>query len=60
LIVEALAGDAPGGGDGPGLIPVGPGGAAPSVALMLAALAIILAVLGLGVLVFRRNQRSRA
>jgi hypothetical protein len=58
LVVEAPPTNASGGGDGPGLTPVGPGGAAQSMALILAGLALVLAVLGLGAFVLARKRRQ--
>jgi LPXTG-motif cell wall-anchored protein len=58
LVVETPPTSASGGGDGPGLTPVGPGGAAQSMALILAGLALVLAVLGLGAFVLARKRRQ--
>jgi|SRR5687767_6374056 len=57
LVVEAPPATGPGGG-GPALTPVGPGGTDQSVALMLAGLAFILAVLGLGAFVTAGKRRG--
>jgi hypothetical protein len=59
LTVGAPPASASSGGDGPGLIQVGPGGASGSLALGLAGLAIFLAVLGLGVIRRRHQRRLR-
>jgi hypothetical protein len=45
------------GGEGPGSIPVGPGGTTQSLALVAIGLVITLAVLGLGVVVLNRKRR---
>jgi hypothetical protein len=47
----------PGGGTGPGLIPIGPGGASGFLALMLGGLAIVLVALGFGAILRRRHRR---
>ncbi len=57
LIVGAPPVNAPGGADGPGLIPVGPGGMSGSLALVITGLAIILAVLWLGAVFYLWNRR---
>lgn len=57
LTVGAAPTSGQGGGAGPGLIQVGPGGQSGSLALGAASLAIVLAVLGLGAILRRRNQR---
>jgi hypothetical protein len=59
LVVGAPPAIGSGGGEGPGLTPVGPGGADQSMALLLAGLALILAALGLGAFAFARNRRQR-
>jgi hypothetical protein len=56
-LVVAAAPASTGGGDGPELVPVGPGGTTQSLALVAIGLVITLAVLGLGVVVLNRKRR---
>lgn len=58
LVVEAPPATGEGGGDAPALIPVGPGGTAVSLALMLGGVVLILAALGLGAFIALRKRQN--